>query len=727
MHAKRFALALAVALLLAAWPAGRADAASSPFASYGIDELGVVIGLSPAYSPVGLIGGDLPPAADGKPDTLRNPEDVFVDERDRIYIADRGKDRVVQFDGDGRFVRYIGHEPGKGKLKAPEGVFVDRSGSVYVADTGNSRVAKYSPDGAFVREYTAPKEGHMPPDYRFVPSKLAVDGRDLLYIVSKGSYQGMMQLGQNNEFLSFYGKNKVKLTPVERLQRLFYTKEQREKLSDALPGSITNVTLNGQGFLYTTTMSIDTEQIKKLNYAGQNILPAKSFVVPGAGGGGGPKDGDYLFRDVAVDGRGMIAAVDAKTNAIVQLDAQGKLLYTFQSEDDRRQRVGKLKSPSGLALTSGGDLIVTDNTTHLVHRLRPTPFAKLVLEAASLYAEGKYEQSEEPWRQVLRSNESYGRAHLGLAKAYAKRGEWKAAMAEYKLALDGKGYSDAFWQVRMLWLQERFGWIVGGLVALAAAYRLVRRLRPGVVRSAAAFGVVPGTAASGPTAVDELGAPHGPAPAARLPAFAAAAAREAIRFGAVLKRPYAVFEELRDGRKGSWTFGLCVLLAALVSKLAAERWTGFVFHPVPANLIDPVRSGAVLLVPLLSWVVCNYLVSTLYRGEGTFKDVFVGSMHALAPYVAVTLPLTLLSNGLTASEGVVYHFAQQAALAWTVALLFVKVQTIHNYDVKETVVNVLLTLLTMAVLWFAIFVHITLSFDLNDFGSKLIEELIYRG
>jgi outer membrane protein assembly factor BamB len=706
MNALRFVPLLAVAVLAAFVKPVPAAADTVPFASYSVDEQGAVISLNPAYLPVRLLGNDLPLKADGRPDTFKNPEDVFVDGQDRIYIADRGNDRIVQLDENGAFSRYIGHLPGKGKLKAPEGVFVDRTGSIYVADTGNSRIVRYSPEGEPLRDYTAPDSAYLPKDYRFVPSKLVVDSRDNLYVVSKGSYQGMLQLGQNNEFLSFYGKNRVKLSPVDRLQRLFYTKEQRERLSDVLPGSITNVTINAQGFLYTTTMSIDTEQIKKLNYAGQNILPEKEFFVPRPSKSG-PAVTSYMFRDVAVGAQGMITAIDAKTNTILQYDAQGKLLYTFEGEDDRVLRIGKLKSPSGLALTSEGDLLVTDNTTNLVHLLRPTPFSKLVLEATSLYAEGKYEQSEEPWNRVLQLNESYSRAHLGLAKLSFKRGDWDVSMAEYKQALDGQGYSDAFWQVRMLWLQKRFTLIAVSLVSLAAAWWLVRR---------ALARRLPVAAAS---------------EGARLPGLSrfgvASVGREAVRFGSVLKRPLAVFEELRDGKTGSWTFGFLVLAGILLSRLGEAWFTGFVFHPVPAHLADPLRIGAVLLVPLLSWVLCNYLVSTLYRGEGTFKDVFVGTMYALAPYALFTLPLALFSNGLTASEGVIYHFVQKAVLVWTALLLIIKVQLIHNYDVKETAVNVLLTLATIVVLWFAIFVHVTLSFDLRDFVAKLWEELIYRG
>lgn len=680
-------------------PTGKASADIVPFFSFGIDANERLISMSPAYLPVSLVGNDLPRLASGKHDALKYPEDVFVDAMDNIYIADRGNDRVIQFDENGTFMRFFGSDTGTGKLKGPEGVFVDSDGTVYVADTGNGRLVQYTKEGRFLKEFLVPKSDYLPKDFRYAPSKLVVDSRGMLFVVSKGSYQGMLQITPNNEFLGFYGKNKVSLNLVERLQRMFYTKEQRDKLPAVLPGSITNVTINKQGFLYTTTISVKKEQIKKLNYAGQNILSEKKFQVPRRQAAG-ENMRDYLFRDVAVNDQGMLTAIDSKTNNIIQYDAQGKLLFTFGSWSGSTIRLGSIKSPSGIAVTSKGDVIISDNQTNLVQVLHPTPFTQQVLSATGLYLEGKYEQSVAPWQQVLKLNEYFDRAHLGLAKAYYKKSEWPESMAEYRLALDSSGYSDAFWQVRMLWLQERFDFLMGAALVLVMLYALMKRF-------------------------DLLGRWRGLHPIYRF--LSRPVTRHVTMTGSVLKRPYSSFEELRDAGSGTWSFSIVLLAAAMVSRLAGEMLTGFVFHPLSSQLINPVRSELLLLIPLLSWVLCNYLVSTLYRGEGTFKLVFVGTMYSLLPYLVVTVPLALLSNVLTVGEGVIYSFVQKAAVIWTCALLFIKVQVIHNYDVKESVINVVLTAFTMMVLWFAVFVHLGLSLDLKDFVAGLKEELMARG
>lgn len=699
MKVKRLIPLVLAALLLGNWFTESARADAVPYESYSVDSQGRLIAMNPAYLPVRAIGTDLPRTPEGKSDTLKNPEDVFIDGKDRIFIADRGNDRIVELDNEGYFVRFWGIEAGKGKLKAPEGIFAAADGSLYVADTGNSRIVKYAADGGFIREFTSPDSEFLPKSYRYVPSKLVVDNRDILFVVSKGSFQGMLQLSQDNEFLGFYGKNKVQMSVVERMQRIFYTKEQQARLSDVLPGSITNVTVNHEGFLYTTTVSTGTEQLKKLNFSGQNILQEKSFKVPRRMASGLTSK-EYLFRDAAVDANGMLTAIDQKTNTILQYDPQGKLLFTFAGTNNSAPKLGTFRSPTGIALTSSGDVVVTDNATHIVHLLRPTAFTSLVLEATKLYMDGKYQESEEPWKRVLELNEFYDRAHLGLAKAYYKKGLWQEAMEEFKLAADGTGYSDAYWQVRMIWLQEHFNGIMAAILVMAAAWTSYRRW--GRTRLAGRWGITA-----------EL-------PGARL----GRQCREAWR---VLRQPILVFEELRDSKNASWSVVILLLILAAVCRLGQIMLTGFVFRPVPLNLIDPVRSLAILLIPLFSWMICNYLVSTLYRGEGSFKTVCAGTLYALAPYLAISLPLALLSNLLTNGEGVLYHFGNTLMLGWTLWLLFLKVQTIHNYELTEAVLNVVLTIFTMLLLWFAVFVQAGLTFELRDFVQKLTEELIYRG
>jgi hypothetical protein len=82
--------------------------------------------------------------------SLRTPEDVKVDARGNVMIADTGNDTVRSVDTAGRITTLAGDgTPGasgdggpstEARLNSPAGISVDDDGDVYVADTGNERV-----------------------------------------------------------------------------------------------------------------------------------------------------------------------------------------------------------------------------------------------------------------------------------------------------------------------------------------------------------------------------------------------------------------------------------------------------------------------------------------------------------------------------------------------------------------------------------------------------------
>ena len=74
--------------------------------------------------------------------TLNSAQDIFIDENDKMYIADTGNNRVVVAKTDGTVLSVITSADGI-ELKGPEGVYADNFGSIFVADTGNERISTF--------------------------------------------------------------------------------------------------------------------------------------------------------------------------------------------------------------------------------------------------------------------------------------------------------------------------------------------------------------------------------------------------------------------------------------------------------------------------------------------------------------------------------------------------------------------------------------------------------
>lgn len=85
---------------------------------------------------------------------LNEPKDVAVDSKGNIWVADGGNSRVEEFDAEGKFIRKFGsYGTTNGTFSAggPEGIAIDPKGDVWLADTYNARLQEYSETGKFLK------------------------------------------------------------------------------------------------------------------------------------------------------------------------------------------------------------------------------------------------------------------------------------------------------------------------------------------------------------------------------------------------------------------------------------------------------------------------------------------------------------------------------------------------------------------------------------------------
>lgn len=96
-----------------------------------------------------------------RPDQFLNkPHGVAVDSRGNIYTTDAGNKRVVVFDRNGNYKFSFGRagegdQAKEGDFCAPLGIDVDKkTGRVYVADRGRSKVLIFDAKGRFIKEFS---------------------------------------------------------------------------------------------------------------------------------------------------------------------------------------------------------------------------------------------------------------------------------------------------------------------------------------------------------------------------------------------------------------------------------------------------------------------------------------------------------------------------------------------------------------------------------------------
>jgi sugar lactone lactonase YvrE len=144
------------------------------------------------FSPAGtvlLTLGKAGVAGDGTDGLLNGPSDVITAPNGDVFVADGdGSDdasasptnvaRIVKFTKDGTFVKWWGSVGGRrGKLRAPHGLALDSRGRLFVADRGNNRIQIFDQGGAVLEEWK--QFGR--------PSGLFIDASDTLYVADSES------------------------------------------------------------------------------------------------------------------------------------------------------------------------------------------------------------------------------------------------------------------------------------------------------------------------------------------------------------------------------------------------------------------------------------------------------------------------------------------------------------------------------------------------------------
>lgn len=700
-----------LAVQLAGALASPRASAFTPYTTFYKDAYGQLVQIQPAYKPLDVIGreftdsGGSPASRDEAFATdLNQPQDLFVDGRDQLYIADTGNNRIVHLDEAGRFVRVL--DVKESPLNRPNGLFVDRDGNLYVADTGNQRVVKLDRDGKLLREFKRPESPYLPAAFKYEPTKLVVDKRGFMYITTLGAFQGLLQLDPEGSFQNFFGANQVSFSLFDSFKRFVYTREMYRRELSKLPGAIVNTAIDGNGFVYTVTKDIKNDQVKKLNIAGLNQLETRGEFIAAKDAGYGEiawwadRASVPQLQDIAVDADGNMTVVDALLGTISQYDENGNLLFFWGSQEiSATSKLGLVKSASSIAATSKGELLVLDNVNNLIQRFKLTEFGALVHQANKLTQEGRYEESEPLWREVARVDAFYTPALIGLAKAAFKKERFEEAERLFFQAGVGQGYSDSFWQTRLLWFQNHFALLMNIVVAAVLLAYLTDRL----TRKWPQRGKLTEWLRSRRNLFVQL-----------------------KHAGYLIKHPIDGFHAIRHENKASIASSLILGGAAIASFSFVKADTSFVFN---SSVYTGVKLGPLLvqfLVVWFGWVVSNFLVSSLMRGEGHLRDVFNGSAYALFPLVVVGIPLTLLSHVFTLSEQAIFGFLQLALIGWTALLFFWMVQGIQNYSVGEAVLNIVFSLLSLTVMGVLVFIFISLSGELVNFVYSLYQEVVIR-
>lgn len=398
---------------------------------------------------------------------MKDPTDIFVDNDDHVYILDAGNCRILVLDENYRCIKELKEFNHKGEVltlaEGAQGLFYrDENKRLYIADTENNRILVSDLEGNVSGVYEKPVDELLDPAIAYKPKKIIVDNMGIMYVTSGNINTGALLVDSLNHFLGFYGTNKLKETAAMKVERM-WRKLLKNATSDTTfqPVEFNNLFWSEDRFVYTVSPLTESvaSAVSKLNALGDNVFPQDMDIFSLSKA---RKIKDMILTDITVDNEGAITIVDSTTGRLMHYDEGCNLLAVFGGIGYQE---GLFELPVAIESNSLNNILVLDKTKNSVTVMEQTFYGQMIRSANYLYNQGLYQESIEPWMEVLRMNANYTQAYMGLGKAYISLGEYEKAMEYFEMGKDQAGYAEAKAALRDERVRDNFG-VVAAVVIL---------------------------------------------------------------------------------------------------------------------------------------------------------------------------------------------------------------------------------------------------------------------
>ena len=706
------------ALLMVLTAACITASAGSAYQTYVYSVDGKALYSPDAYTAISTIDSDYM----GLNVPIENPGDLVTDQAQNVYIADTGNNRIVVLDRyykvNFTIAEFSNDQGVPDRLTAPQGVFVSEPNEKYgkliwVCDTGANRIVVFDEFGNFQRIIEEPESTLFDKDSVYKPVAMAVDAYNRLYVVSSTTYQGIIVMTDAGEFTGFIGAQAVNISMWDIIWRRFQTKEQRENSEQKVSTEFNNITINmNKGLVYVTTSTIEesavagaitgkdktgtNSPVKLLNANGSEIMRRNGFWMPAG-------EIDYSSRstdeitgvskiiDAAVGPEDTWSIIDEKRNRIYTYDFDGNLLFAF---GDKGTMLGNLGSIEAVAY-QGTNMLVLDKTNDNITVFQRTEYGDILLDAIAAESTQDFDLAISLWTDVLKRNSNFDSAYVGIGQAMYRNKDYANSLSYFESAYDTDNWSNSYKEIRKEWMSTYFLLLLLIIVALIVGVSLFFKWMTKINKRVATSG--------------------------KKRTFG-----QEIAYGFhVILHPFDGFWDLKHEKRGSVRGAIFFILLAIGTFYYQAIGQGYLLDPF-ASLASVWAQIFGVLVPLFLFVLANWCLTTLFEGEGSFKDIFVACSYSLLPIPLLVIPVTIYSNFCISTETDIIGFISTFAFIWLGLLVFFGTMVTHDYSMGKNVITVLGTIVGMVFIMFVAVLFTTLVGKIVSLITNIVDEIQYR-
>lgn len=647
----------------------------------------------------------------GFEDGLGEIPDMYCTAEKEVYLLLSSLSRIAVLNPDytlKSLITVVDENGDEIYFEGAKGIFVDTNGDLYISDTENGRVLVTDAAGVYKMSWGLPDSPLIPAELDYRPTRFIKDNDGYSYIISEGCYYGALSYSPKNEFMGFFGANRVKASALNAISSLFdrLTSNDVKKAASArvLPYSFVDMSIDPNGHL--TVCSGKTEvyanskgQIRKISSTGANILLKRDLNgTASAADSVNFLENKWVVRGthirvqdlvaIDVDEQDFIFTLDRIYGSVYVYDNFCNLLGTFGGGIGEGSELGEFKAATALTL-QGTNVLIADSKMESVTVYERTQYGSLLCQAQTLTLKGDYIESRALWEQVVAQDASCQLAYRGLANAAYSAKDFDAALKYAEAGMDYSIY-DLAWQVQIKsFVANNFIWFFGGaIVLLVGIVLLMVRMKK-----------------------RETALIQNP--------------KVATLFSSVA-HPFRAYEDVKYKNRGSVAISLILILLFFVATALEATSTGFLFCQNSERTYNIFYTLAQTVGLVFLWSIVNWLMCTLFSGKGSFKEVLVVTSYSLLPLIVFTFIYVGLSHILPLSGGAVLDGIRTVIIIYTFYLIAIGMMAIHEYTFPKFLTTTLVTLVCMVLAVFIIFILVILLQQFWNFLYAIFMEVVFK-
>lgn len=665
--------------------------------SYQYDATETAVAAPSGYVPTAVVRSN-----DVDARTTWSPTDFYMDSIGELHMLDQENGCVFVFDSDLNYLRKVIFRENDEEifLANINGICVKRDGDEFtyiIADTDNKRVFFADIEGSITREIGRPDISTFRSLASFAPTKVGLDSSDNLYVLVSSVYQGVCVFSAEDDykFITFLGGNTVEST-VTVLSDYFWKsilgKKQTAFMRRYVPVPIANFAIDSDDNLYTVTNKSASgtnfqNEIKRFNASNVNTLKDQDWGDAELAIGENYLYIDTSYVDVATGNGDLIAALDGNLCRVAVFTTQGERLFTF---GEKNRIVGSFDTPVAIEML-GDNIYVLDQHRQSITRFSPSEYGNLVLQAANLHGEGKYDEAAPIWKQVSERNGALLLAHIGLGKQYLAEGDYASAMKEFRLGNDRESYSYAFGMDRSRKMQKIFPVIA---IALLCGFVFLLVLDNYLKGRGAKF--------VDPSKMNISGK---------------------VRY--TLFHPCEGGLQLARNTDCKKTLILSFGITVVWFLVSTCQWclSGFIFNENDLSSFNVWLQMGKTFGLFILWISSAWLVTNLMDSSAKITDLIVVSAVSLIPYIISCGLYTILSNCVTLEEQTYLTVLQVIMLIWSFALLWGGMREVNEMSFKTSLICMILIVFGMLLMIFMAILLWSLLQQVVSFAAQIFTEI----